>query len=78
MLPTPPGTFCHFCGLPERTGQAPGRWREIINTDATSYGGSGVGNLGSVEATSEPWHGRSASAALTLPPLGVLWLAPEG
>jgi 1,4-alpha-glucan branching enzyme len=60
-------------GLP-----APGRWREIINTDATSYGGSGVGNLGSVEATSESWHGRPASAALTLPPLGVLWLAPEG
>jgi 1,4-alpha-glucan branching enzyme len=58
-------------GLP-----APGRWQEVINTDAAVYGGSGVGNLGSVEATSEPWHGRPASAALTLPPLGVLWLAP--
>ncbi|HEV2244349.1 MAG TPA: 1,4-alpha-glucan branching protein GlgB [Streptosporangiaceae bacterium] len=54
-----------------------GRWREVINTDAAEYGGSGVGNLGAVEAVAEPWHGRPFSAAVTLPPLGVLWLAPE-
>jgi 1,4-alpha-glucan branching enzyme len=36
-----------------------------------------VGNLGAVEAVAEPWHGRPFSAAVTLPPLGVLWLAPE-
>jgi 1,4-alpha-glucan branching enzyme len=60
-------------GLP-----AAGRWREVINTDAGIYGGSGVGNLGSVEATAKPWHGRPASATLTVPPLGALWLAPEG
>ncbi|HEV3069237.1 MAG TPA: 1,4-alpha-glucan branching protein GlgB [Streptosporangiaceae bacterium] len=54
-----------------------GRWREIVNTDAYSYGGSGVGNLGSIEAVPEPWHGQPASAVLTLPPLGVLWLTPE-
>jgi 1,4-alpha-glucan branching enzyme len=54
-----------------------GRWREVINTDATGYGGSGVGNLGSVEAGDEPWQGQPASVVLTLPPLGVLWLAPE-
>jgi 1,4-alpha-glucan branching enzyme len=54
-----------------------GRWREVINTDAAEYGGSGVGNLGAVEAVAEPWHGRPFSAVLTLPPLGVLWLAPE-
>jgi 1,4-alpha-glucan branching enzyme len=59
-------------GLP-----AAGRWREVINTDAADYGGSGVGNLGVVEAESEPWHGQPASASLNLPPLGVLWLAPE-
>ena len=59
-------------GLP-----AGGRWREVINTDAAEYGGSGVGNLGAVEAVAEPWHGRPFSAAVTLPPLGVLWLAPE-
>jgi 1,4-alpha-glucan branching enzyme len=54
-----------------------GRWREVLNTDAGGYGGSGVGNLGAVEATDEPWHGRPASATITVPPLGVLWLAPE-
>jgi 1,4-alpha-glucan branching enzyme len=54
-----------------------GRWAELINTDAGSYGGSGVGNLGAVTATEEPWHGKPASAALTIPPLGVLWLAPD-
>jgi 1,4-alpha-glucan branching enzyme len=59
-------------GLPQA-----GRWREILNTDAIVYGGSGVGNLGGVEATDEPWHGRPASALVTLPPLGVIWLTPE-
>ena len=54
-----------------------GRWRELINTDAYDYGGSGTGNLGVVEAVAEPWHGQPASAQLTLPPLGVLWLSPE-
>jgi 1,4-alpha-glucan branching enzyme len=54
-----------------------GRWREVLNTDADVYGGSGVGNLGGVEAVPEPWHGRPASARVSLPPLGVLWLTPE-
>ena len=54
-----------------------GRWRELINTDAYDYGGSGTGNLGVVEAVAEPCHGQPASAQLTLPPLGVLWLVPE-
>jgi len=59
-------------GLP-----AVGRWREVLNTDATGYGGSGVGNLGAVEAVGEPMHGQPASAVFSLPPLGVLLLAPE-
>jgi 1,4-alpha-glucan branching enzyme len=54
-----------------------GRWREVLNTDAEAYGGSGVGNLGSVEAQAQPWHGRPASVVLRLPPAGVLWLVPE-
>jgi 1,4-alpha-glucan branching enzyme len=54
-----------------------GTWAEIINTDADSYGGSGVGNLGSIEAEGVPWHGMPASAALRIPPLGVLWLRHE-
>jgi 1,4-alpha-glucan branching enzyme len=59
-------------GLPQA-----GRWREILNTDAIVYGGSGVGNLGGVEAAAEPWHGQPASARIALPPLGVLWLTPD-
>jgi 1,4-alpha-glucan branching enzyme len=59
-------------GLPH-----PGRWSEILNTDAEQYGGSGVGNLGSVEAEAVPWHGQPYSALLTLPPLGGLWLEPD-
>jgi 1,4-alpha-glucan branching enzyme len=54
-----------------------GRWREVLNTDAAVYGGSGVGNLGGIEAVPEPYHGRPASAIITVPPLGVLWLTPQ-
>src|SRR5690606_14452614 len=54
-----------------------GPWAEVINTDAEVYGGSGVGNLGRIEATATPWHGRPASATLRLPPLGALWLRPD-
>ncbi len=51
-----------------------GRWQEVLNTDAEVYAGSGVGNLGGVEAVPEPAHDRPASATLRLPPLGTLWL----
>ncbi len=54
-----------------------GEWEELLNTDATDFGGSGVGNLGSVTATDQPWAGRPASAELTLPPLAGLWLTPR-
>jgi 1,4-alpha-glucan branching enzyme len=54
-----------------------GRWREVLNTDAADYGGSGIGNLGTVQAIPKPWHGRPASASIVLPPMSVLWLAPE-
>ena len=54
-----------------------GRWREVLNTDSVLYGGSGVGNLGVVEAEDKPWHDRAASALVTVPPLGVVWLQPE-
>ena len=55
----------------------PGRWREVLNTDAGAYGGSNVGNLGAVEAEALPWHDQPFSAELTLPPLGALWLVPD-
>ncbi|MEV5837131.1 1,4-alpha-glucan branching protein GlgB [Nocardia sp. NPDC052112] len=54
-----------------------GTWREILNTDGVEYGGSGIGNLGGVEATDEPWHGRPASATVALAPNTAIWLAPE-
>ncbi len=54
-----------------------GVWAEVVNTDADVYGGSGVGNMGSVLAADASWHGRPASATITIPPLAVLWLAPE-
>src|SRR5579862_8547000 len=56
---------------------ASGRWRELLNTDSGFYGGSGVGNLGGVEAEAVPWHEQPFSATLTLPPLGAVWLVPE-
>ena len=55
-----------------------GSWTEIVNTDALDYGGSGVGNLGRVEATDDPWHGRPASARMVLPPLASVWLRWDG
>ncbi len=54
-----------------------GRWREVLNTDATVYNGAGAGNMGGVDATENPWHGRPASAVLVLPPSSALWLTPE-
>lgn len=51
-----------------------GRYDEILNTDAVEYGGSGVGNYGSVVAEDVPLGGRSASVELTLPPLAAIWL----
>ncbi len=58
-------------GLPQE-----GRWAEVLNTDSEAYVGSGVGNMGSVQATSESWHGLPASATITVPPLGTVWLTP--
>ncbi len=54
----------------------PGRWREALNTDAGSYGGTNVGNGGHVVTDPHPWHGRPHSAEITLPPLGVLVFVP--
>jgi 1,4-alpha-glucan branching enzyme len=51
-----------------------GRWVEVLNSDAEVYGGSGWGNMGGVEAISEPWHGRPYSVSVALPPLGAVFL----
>jgi len=55
----------------------PGRWRELLNTDALDYGGSGVGNAGGATSEPVPWQGCDQSALVTLPPLGAIWLAPR-
>ncbi len=71
---------CNFTPVPRhgyRVGvPRAGWWRELLNSDAVEYGGTGWGNLGGVEATPVPWHGQPHSVVLTLPPLAVLFLAP--
>ncbi len=54
-----------------------GSWTELLNTDAGTYSGSGVGNLGVVTADQGEHHGQPASASLTVPPLATLWLRPS-
>jgi 1,4-alpha-glucan branching enzyme len=60
-------------GVPNR-----GHWKEIFNTDARSYGGTGRGNFGGVETVPIPLHGRNHSLTVTLPPLGVVLFKLEG
>jgi 1,4-alpha-glucan branching enzyme len=50
----------------------------VLNTDATEFGGSGLGNFGEVESVPMPSHGRLHSLVITLPPLAAVWFAsPE-
>jgi 1,4-alpha-glucan branching enzyme len=55
----------------------PGRWLEMLNSDAPIYGGSGQGNLGAVDAAPVGRHGHLHSLTLTLPPLGAVFLKPD-
>jgi len=54
-----------------------GIWKEILNSDAQEYGGSGLGNMGQVVALESPCHGRPFSLELTLPPLAVMFFKPS-
>src|SRR5579864_2023497 len=67
---------CNFTPVPRlnyRTGVPwSGFWKEVINSDATMYGGSGQGNLGGLHAAPLPIHGRPFSLNMTLPPLGIV------
>ncbi len=67
MTPVPRTNY--MLGVP-----APGFWREVINSDATEFGGAGWGNLGGVESAPVRLHGRPHSVCLTLPPLSTLLL----
>jgi len=69
---------CNFTPVP-RVGYMvgvpyAGYWKEILNSDAREYGGSGIGNMGGAEAMPTAVHGRPYSLRLTLPPLGALFL----
>jgi 1,4-alpha-glucan branching enzyme len=58
-------------GLPR-----PGKWNEILNTDATEFGGSGAGNFGSIDASGAGSHGQPHSATISVPPLAAVWFKP--
>lgn len=66
---------CNFTPIPRqgyRVGVPRGGfWKELLNSDATSYWGSGMGNMGGVEAGNFTSHGRPWSLSITLPPLSV-------
>ena len=70
---------CNFTPVPRegyRLGVTPGTaWKEILNTDAAIYGGSGMGNAGATRVSEpESAHGQDASITLTLPPLATVYL----
>jgi len=64
---TPVARFNYRIGVPQE-----GFWKELLNSDAEEYGGSGHGNFGGTVAAPQPMHGRPCSMLLTLPPLSVL------
>ncbi len=68
---------CNFTPVPRndyRVGVVRGGfWRELLNSDATEYEGSGQGNKGGVEGVPAARHGRPYSLNLTLPPLGIVF-----
>jgi len=72
---------CNFTPVPRQTYRvgAPraGFWREVLNSDAAEYGGSGLGNLGGLSTNPVPCHGRPRSLDLVLPPLSVVALRHE-
>ncbi len=71
----------NFAGVPHEDYRLPlpsgGVWREALNTDDPRYGGSGVGNLGRVEAEPVPHYGRPYSATVRIPPLGGIILVAD-
>ena len=70
MTPVPRGEY--RLGVPFG-----GRWRELINTDSSAYGGSNLGNGTLTNSQPHPAHGYAQSLSLLLPPLATLILQPE-
>jgi 1,4-alpha-glucan branching enzyme len=77
----PVAVVCNFTPVPRQAYRLglphAGRWREIFNSDAGVYGGSGLGNLGEIRATPNASHGYDASADIVLPPLSTLYFRFE-
>ena len=77
----PVAVLCNFTPVPRHAvliglPQA-GDWLEVLNTDATEFGGAGGGNLGQVTAEARPAFGQPASARVFLPALSTIHLAPR-
>jgi 1,4-alpha-glucan branching enzyme len=70
---TPVTHFAYKLGAPRD-----GVWKEVLNSDSPYYGGSGQGNLGSIQAERVPRHARPYTLSLTLPPLSAVYLKWEG
>ena len=74
--------ICNFTPVPRENYAVgvgvDGFWREVLNSDGSMYGGSGLGNMGQVRAEPIPVHGQPYSLNLVLPPLGVLYFQPGG
>ncbi len=68
---TPVPRHNYMVGVPEG-----GFWREMLNSDAPLYGGSGMGNYGGVEAAPVSAQGRFHSLTMTLPPLSAMFFRP--
>lgn len=66
---TPEVRHDYRIGVPDK-----GAYVEVFNTDAEEYGGSGVKNIGEVQAQNIPWHNNSQSIQLTIPPLATIYL----
>ena len=69
---TPVPRLRHRVGVPHG-----GWWRELANSDAAIYGGSGLGNLGGVQASGAGTHGQPNSLECTVPPLAVVFFRHE-
>ena len=78
----PLAIVCNFTPVPRHNYHlgvpSGGDWREVLNSDARDYAGSGQGNAGGAAATPLPQHGRSWSLNITLPPLAMLVWKPAG
>jgi len=72
---------CNFTPVPRQNYRVgvplEGEWKEVLNSDAPLYGGSGQGNMGSIATAPLPIHGRPYSLNMTLPPLSVVVFRPE-